>query len=195
MVEAELLLHVVDASVRRDAAEHTAHVMETLGQIGADATPQILVLNKMDLIPGGGRREGAGAAHPRKIRSISRRPRWRFRRAAAKGVEALLKKIDETLALDPVWPCRFRFPLGKARRCTCCMSTAACLDALPQGLSARWKRRRPNPLRAPPGEILLRSRAGYHKNYRPGMNLPNLLTLLRIFFVPLLVAALLADGS
>ena len=27
------------------------------------------------------------------------------------------------------------------------------------------------------------------------MNLPNLLTLLRIFFVPLLVAALLADGS
>src|ERR1700723_858888 len=27
------------------------------------------------------------------------------------------------------------------------------------------------------------------------MNLPNLLTLLRIFFVPLLVAALLADGT
>ena len=27
------------------------------------------------------------------------------------------------------------------------------------------------------------------------MNLPNLLTLLRIFFVPLLVGALLADGS
>ena len=27
------------------------------------------------------------------------------------------------------------------------------------------------------------------------MNVPNLLTLLRIFFVPLLVAALLADGT
>ena len=33
----------------------------------------------------------------------------------------------------------------------------------------------------------------YYRYYR--MNLPNLLTLLRIFFVPLLVGALLADGS
>src|SRR5580704_2187998 len=36
------------------------------------------------------------------------------------------------------------------------------------------------------------SSLGYHF-YR--VNLPNLLTLLRIFFVPLLVAALLADGT
>ena len=52
MVEAELLLHVVDASSPA-AAEHTAHVIETLSQIGAwDQTSQVLVLNKMDLIPG-----------------------------------------------------------------------------------------------------------------------------------------------
>ena len=35
VVEAELLLHVVDAS-SPGAAEHTAHVLATLSQIGAD---------------------------------------------------------------------------------------------------------------------------------------------------------------
>ena len=51
VVEAELLLHVVDASSPH-AAEHTAHVIATLHEIGADETPQILVLNKVDQIPG-----------------------------------------------------------------------------------------------------------------------------------------------
>ncbi|HEY2844928.1 MAG TPA: GTPase HflX, partial [Bryobacteraceae bacterium] len=51
VVEAELLLHVVDASSPA-AAEHTAHVLATLGEIGAAETSQILVLNKADLIPG-----------------------------------------------------------------------------------------------------------------------------------------------
>src|SRR5207302_5075163 len=50
VVEAELLLHVVDASSPQ-AAQHTAHVMATLNEIGAGATPQILVLNKVDQIP------------------------------------------------------------------------------------------------------------------------------------------------
>src|SRR4029077_695348 len=51
VVEAELLLHVVDASAP-SAAEQTAHVLSTLTEIGAGATPQILVLNKADLIAG-----------------------------------------------------------------------------------------------------------------------------------------------
>ena len=50
VIEAELLLHVVDAS-SPEAAEHTAHVIATLQEIGADATPQILVLNKVDQLP------------------------------------------------------------------------------------------------------------------------------------------------
>jgi 50S ribosomal subunit-associated GTPase HflX len=29
------------------------------------------------------------------------------------GMESLLRKIDETLPLDPVSACRFRFPLGE----------------------------------------------------------------------------------
>ncbi len=48
VVEADLLLHVIDASCpdRREMAEH---VMQVLTEIGADAIPQILVFNKIDL--------------------------------------------------------------------------------------------------------------------------------------------------
>ena len=53
--EAALLLHVVDAS-SPGAGQHTARVFEVLADIGADQTRQILVLNKMDQIEGGGRR-------------------------------------------------------------------------------------------------------------------------------------------
>jgi GTP-binding protein HflX len=110
VVEAELLLHVVDASSAA-AADQTAHVMATLTEIGAGATPQILVLNKTDLIsddPGGAvlaRRileepdhQPAGAA------TISAR--------TGAGLDDLLRKIDETLALDPLAECEFRIPAG-----------------------------------------------------------------------------------
>src|SRR4029077_7616328 len=50
VVEAELLLHMVDAT-SPEAAGHTAHVLATLTEIGAAETPQILVLNKIDQIP------------------------------------------------------------------------------------------------------------------------------------------------
>src|ERR1700751_5622084 len=47
---AALLLHVVDASAPT-AEEQTAHVLKVLGEIGAESTPQILVLNKCDRLP------------------------------------------------------------------------------------------------------------------------------------------------
>ncbi len=100
VVEAELLLHVVDASSPQ-AAQHTAHVVETLSEIGAAETPQILVLNKIDRIPGepdlAHRSDGAVA-----ISAFT-----------GEGFEMLLKRIDETLALDPVALCLFRFPVAE----------------------------------------------------------------------------------
>ncbi|HET8549472.1 MAG TPA: GTPase HflX, partial [Bryobacteraceae bacterium] len=51
VTEAALLLHVVDVSSPH-ASEHTAHVMRVLAEIGAEKTPQLLVLNKLDLLPG-----------------------------------------------------------------------------------------------------------------------------------------------
>jgi GTP-binding protein HflX len=117
VVEAELLLHVVDASFP-GAAEHTAHVIETLSQIGAGATPQILVLNKIDalnkvdLIPG---EVDANMLARRILGDPEHQPAAAVAVSAhtGAGMEALLQKIDETLPLDPVSACRFRFPLGE----------------------------------------------------------------------------------
>ena len=50
MTEAALLLHVVDASSEH-APEYTRHVMDVVREIGAESTPQILVLNKLDRLP------------------------------------------------------------------------------------------------------------------------------------------------
>jgi GTPase len=107
VVEAELLLHVVDAS-SPEAAHHTAHVLATLNEIGAAATPQILVLNKSDLI--GGDPDVAALAR-RILGDPEHQPAGAVAISAASGAgfDELLQKIDDVLALDPVSPCVFRF--------------------------------------------------------------------------------------
>ena len=111
VVEAELLLHVVDAS-SPEAEEHTAHVLATLNEIGAAGTKQILVLNKADLIPGeldsqslARRILGDPAHQPAGAVAISA--------STGAGFDRLLAKIDETLGLDPVSDCVFRFPISE----------------------------------------------------------------------------------
>ena len=112
VMEADLLLHVVDASSAQ-APEHTAHVLATLREIGAEQTPQILVLNKTDQIP------GEGSDHTALARRILQDPDHQPAAAVAvsartgEGFAALLEKIDQTLAHDPITPCHFRFPLGE----------------------------------------------------------------------------------
>jgi len=111
VVEAELLLHVVDAS-SPEAAQHTAHVLATLSEIGAAETPQILVLNKIDSIPGD---PDAGALARRILADPEHQPAGAVAISARTGLgfEALLRKIDETLTLDPVSACVFRFPIAE----------------------------------------------------------------------------------
>ena len=111
VVEAELLLHVVDAS-SPEAAHHTEHVLATLNEIGAAETPQILVLNKIDLIPG---EPDAAAIARRILEDPEHQPAGAVAISAAtgEGFEALLHKIDETLPLDPVSTCVFRFPISE----------------------------------------------------------------------------------
>lgn len=48
-VDADLLLHVVDAS-SSDCAEQIAQVQKVLAEIGADSIPQLLVFNKIDAL-------------------------------------------------------------------------------------------------------------------------------------------------
>src|SRR5579863_3412219 len=111
VVEAELLLHVVDAS-SPEAAGHTAHVFTTLSEIGAAETPQILVLNKVDRIPGD---PDVGALARRILADPEHQPAGAVAISAStgQGFDALLQKIDETLTLDPVSECQFRFPIAE----------------------------------------------------------------------------------
>ena len=115
VVESELLLHVVDAS-SASAEEQTAHVLATLNEIGAGETPQILVLNKIDLIHERVQGEPDSAALARRILGDpEHQPAAAVAISAAtgQGFEELLQKIDQTLSVDPLAECAFRFPVGE----------------------------------------------------------------------------------
>jgi GTP-binding protein HflX len=108
--EAQLLLHVVDAS-SPTASEHYAHVIEVLKEIETDTTPQILVMNKADALEG-----AAGDLSPSalagRIFGDASVPAAVISARTGEGVPQLLELIDKKLALDPVTPATFRFPVG-----------------------------------------------------------------------------------
>ncbi|MCG5535826.1 ribosome rescue GTPase HflX [Ectothiorhodospira mobilis] len=87
--EAALLLHVVDAyDPRRDL--YMEQVNRVLEEIGARDVPQILVFNKVDLIPGAAPRVEPGAfGEPDRV--------W-LSAATGEGVEALRERLAERFA-------------------------------------------------------------------------------------------------
>ncbi|HVO99619.1 MAG TPA: GTPase HflX [Bryobacteraceae bacterium] len=111
VVEAELLLHVVDAS-SEEAPAQTEHVLATLSEIGAAHKPQILVLNKIDKIPG---TPDTASIARRILSDPDHQPAGAVAVSAltGEGFEALLKKVDETLSLDPLSHCVFHFPIAE----------------------------------------------------------------------------------
>lgn len=113
VTEAEMLLHVVDVAAPH-AAEQTAHVFKVLAEIGAEETRQILVLNKIDLLPGSDLDEQTiaqrilGEVHernPERVAAVSAR--------TGRGFEKLIETLDQMLGVDPVARARFRFPAGE----------------------------------------------------------------------------------
>lgn len=110
VTEAALILHVVDGAAP-SAAEHTAHVVEVLAEIGAAAIPQILVVNKIDRLDVAGvenaeRRlaSAAGGSHPIPAVSVSA--------LTGDGIGALLARIDALLPLDPIVHTTLRVSAG-----------------------------------------------------------------------------------
>jgi GTP-binding protein HflX len=111
VTEAALLLHVVDASAEQ-APEYTRHVMDVIREIGAEETPQILVLNKLDLLPADERnpelvqnRVVGGLASERGVPSpivVSA--------TTGDGIDDLLRRIDLLMPVDPVTRARFHIP-------------------------------------------------------------------------------------
>jgi GTP-binding protein HflX len=111
VTEATLLLHVIDVN-SPFAAQYTDHVMTVLREIGAESTPQILVLNKIDLLP-----EDANSPAAVRSRVLDNIPNVDPLTAAVPvsgqtgmGLDALLARIDAMLPLDPVDVATFRIP-------------------------------------------------------------------------------------
>lgn len=101
VVEADLLLHVVDAS----DPEHPMHIRaveEVLRELGAHETPQVLVFNKMDRL--GGRRPLAMRTHGRAV-AVSA--------LDGQGLPELLQEIRRSLP-DPVVVREFHLPYDDA---------------------------------------------------------------------------------
>ena len=113
VTEASLLLHVVDASSSY-APHQTAHVLKVLSEIGADQTRQILVLNKMDLLPDSG--EASDSLAQRILGEVRAPAGWQALAVSARtgaGFVELLTAIDRDLPLDPLSHAKFRFPASE----------------------------------------------------------------------------------
>jgi GTPase len=111
VTEATLILHVVDVSAPA-AAEHTAHVWKVLSEIGAAQIPQVVVMNKIDRLPG-------PEADPRLLEHrLLREAGHTDTRAVAvsaltgAGIADLLALIDAALPLDPIVRTTLRVPAG-----------------------------------------------------------------------------------
>ncbi|MCX5753269.1 MAG: GTPase HflX [Candidatus Krumholzibacteria bacterium] len=98
--EADLLLHVADASIDR-CEEHIAVVNAVLDDVlpkgGAGAplasVPSVLVLNKIDLIEDSGRRNALRVKHPEAVLASA---------ATGEGTEELLEIVESRLGKDLV---------------------------------------------------------------------------------------------
>jgi GTPase len=110
VVEAALLLHVVDASSPH-AAANIEHVQQVLTEIGAEHTQQVLVLNKADLLP-------SADEQVIQLRRILRNSEGESPHAVpvsaltGQGIDHLLARIDQALPVDPVERIKLRVPAG-----------------------------------------------------------------------------------
>jgi len=113
VVEAALVLHVVDASSPQ-AAEHAAHVRAVLAEIGAEKTPQLLVLNKCDALgPELGDRDSILS---RLMGEAGGLPAVWVSAQSGEGVPGLLELIDRILPDDPVARVTLFFPPSEYAR-------------------------------------------------------------------------------
>jgi GTPase len=101
--EADLLLHVADASIDR-CEEHVGVVNAVLGDVLAHGNPEeenaadagiptVLVLNKIDLVEDAGRRNALRARHPGAVLASA---------ATGAGIEELLEIVDSHLGKELV---------------------------------------------------------------------------------------------
>ena len=120
-------------------------MLATLNEIGAAETPQILVLNKIDLIPG---EPDAAALARRILGDPEHQPAGAVAISArtGAGIRSAAQKIDETLPLDPLADARFAFPSARAAPLHLLHEHARVTrDALRGASTVTWRQRRRRP--------------------------------------------------
>ncbi|MBI4907395.1 MAG: GTPase HflX [Acidobacteria bacterium] len=108
---AALLVHVVDVASEH-VEDHARQVLAVLREIEADGSPQLLVLNKVDLLPEG--EVDLDSAASRLLGEEAVKSKTRSVAVSARtgeGIDRLLAIVDEILPSDPVAETKFRIPL------------------------------------------------------------------------------------
>jgi GTP-binding protein HflX len=114
---AALLLHVVDVT-SPTASEQTTHVMKVLGEIGAEGTKQVLVLNKSDRLNPHEVDQDLPTLTHRILGETARQNATQAVLISAEtgaGLGQLLELVAKQLVQDPVARQRFRLPLAEGR--------------------------------------------------------------------------------
>jgi GTP-binding protein HflX len=102
---ATLIIHVSDASNPR-ARDQDREVESVLRELGAENTPRIHVMNKIDLLPPA---QGAKLSEPESGSTIP------VSALSGVGLNLLLQRIDSTLVTDPLMRIRLRVPQSKGK--------------------------------------------------------------------------------
>ena len=114
--EAALVLHVVDASSPY-AAEQTAQVIRVLAEIGASASPQLLVLTKVDAwahLRGGADDPVHRVLAEFGLASLDQPRQVAVSAHTGEGLEELARTIDELLPADLLQQLWFQFAHGES---------------------------------------------------------------------------------
>jgi GTP-binding protein HflX len=108
VVEAQMILHIVDAASPH-RREQMREVDRLLTELGAHEKPQILVLNKADLIGP----EAAQAFVEAERTAGGRAGVAAISAREGVGLDELARTIEAALPADSLQVCRFRFPHGR----------------------------------------------------------------------------------
>ncbi len=115
VADAALILHVVDASSEQ-APQHVKEVFRVLGEIGASALPQVLVLNKADQLADAEQEDLTNSPYPgaRLLSAAGQSaltPSVVVSGLTGQGLAGLFETIDRVLPFDAVETVRFRIPV------------------------------------------------------------------------------------
>ena len=159
VAEATLILHVVDAS-SEDARSHVAEVSRILGEIGASETPQILVLNKSDRLPGDTPEAAVLAARltDTPVTSVT------VSGLTGAGIADLFAQIDAILDFDPVENVMFRVPLEDGAAISLIHARGKVLKQAYDGDSCRIHAQAPESLRLQLRRYLSKYRGSVEKS-------------------------------